>query len=472
MKKLLCMLLALVMVLSMFACSKNTESTTTTGTDTESSTDSTSEESTTSGETIELRFMDVTPSPAREATYQELIAKFNEQNPGIKVVYESVPWDESHNKLVTQGSAGTMPDVFIMHQQWNAEFTSAGWVKPLDDYIADWDGYDQLLDYVRNVLMEYDQKNIYGYTFGIPDGLTTHGMFVRTDWLEEAGMTLEDLETWDGIFEAAEKMTDSSKNQYGFSFRGARMGSEQMGMYILAELGGKLYEEDGTCRINTPEGLEAFKRYCSLYLDGYSPADSINWGYTEMVQGFTSGLTGLLNQTTEVVATCNDAMEEGTWTVVPFPKADDGYLYSKADSYFMAIGASSQHPDEAWKFIEFMLELENNMTYCATNLYIPVVKGAEDDPRFTEGGMAGFVKSMNDEKFIREPFYGYFPELAEFMESTYDVEMQKYLLGQQTAEESVKNISDYLTEVQQNFMAESPDTPLPCAVRTDGTEVK
>ena len=197
MKKLVCILLALILVLSMVACSKSGDTTSSTETTTESS-DTT--ESTTTGEPIELRFMDVTPSPAREATYQELIAKFNEENPDLKVVYESVPWDESHNKLITQGSAGSMPDVFIMHQQWNAEFTSAGWVKPLDDYIANWDGYDQLLDYVRNVLMEYDQKNIYGYTFGIPDGLTTHGFFVRTDWLEEAGMTLEDLETWDGIF--------------------------------------------------------------------------------------------------------------------------------------------------------------------------------------------------------------------------------------------------------------------------------
>ena len=78
---------------------------------------------------------------------------------------------------------------------------------------------------------------------------------------------------------------------------------------------------------------------------------------------------------------------------------------------------------------------------------------------------------MNDEMFIREPFYGYFPELAEFMESVYDVEMQKYLLGQQTAEQSVENISNYLTEAQQRYMAENPDSPMPCAVRVDGTEV-
>lgn len=430
------------------------------------------DESKSKNDVVELRFMDVIPNPEREKTFLALVDEFNKQNPDVKVIYESTPWDQAHNKMVTLGSAESLPDVFIMHQQWNAEFTSAKWVADLDDYIAKWDNADKLLPYVKNVLMDYDQKNVYGYNFGIPDGLTTAGMFVRTDWVEEAGLKLENLKTWKGIFDASAKMTDKEKNQYGFAFRGARMGSEQMGMYLLSQIGGKLYEEDGTCRINTPEGLKAFKEYCDLYLKGYSPQDSINWGYAEMVQGFTTGLSGILNQTTEVVATCKDSMKDGTWTVLPFPRAEDGNIYSKADSFYMAMADSGKHKEESWRFIEFMLDPENNRTVCETNLYIPVMQGAESDPRFTEGGMAGFVESMNDSKFIREPFYGYFPELAEFMETVYDTEVQKYLLGQQTAEESVKNISDYLTKAQQNYMTTNPDVPVPASVRVDGSEVK
>lgn len=421
-------------------------------------------------EVVELRFMDVTPNPEREAEYQRLIEVFNSEHDNIKVVYESTPWDQAHNKLVTQGSAGSLPDIFIMHQQWNAEFTSAEWVKPLDDYLADWEYTDQFLPYVKNVLMDYDQKDVYGYTFGIPDGLTTHGMYVRSDWMEAAGLTAEDLSTWDGIFAASEAMTDKENNQYGFTYRGARLGAEQMGMYIIAELGGKIYDEEGNCLFNTEEGIAAFERYCSLYLDGYAPKDSINWGYTEMVQGFTSGLSGIMNQTTEVVATCNTSMEDGTWTVLPFPATDDGKIYSKADSYYMAMANSTEHPDEAWEFISFMLEPENNRDVCAVNLFVPVMKGAEDDERFAS--LSAFVETMNSENFIREPFYGYFPELAEFQETFYDNEVQKYLLGQQTAEESVNNIANYLTEAQQKYMAENPDVSIPTSVMFDGTEVQ
>lgn len=474
-KRILGMALAAVMVSQVFTltgCSGGNNSTNDTANSGEVKTEDGKTESAESGETVELRFHDIIPNPAREAKFKELVERFNQENPNIKVIYESTPWDQAHNKLVTQGSADVLPDVTIMHASWAGEFNSAGWVIPLDEYIDGWEYKDEFIPYVKNVLMEYDQKSVYGYTFGIPDGLTTHGMFVRKDWIEEAGMTLEDLETWDGVFEAAEKMTNSEKNQYGFAFRGARGGADQLGMYLLGALNGKLYEEDGTCRINTPEGLAAFERYCSIYLNGYAPKDSINWGYAEMVQGFTSGLSGILNQTTEVVQTCSDTMQEGEWTVVPFPRSADGNIYSKADSFFYTITKSSKHPEEAWKFVSFMMSPENNREYCETNLYIPVMKGAEDDPRFTEGGMEGFVKALNDEKFVRNPFYGYFPELTEFAETIYDSEVQKYLLGQQTAQEAVDNISNFLTDAQKRFMESSPDTPLPRAVKTDGTEIK
>lgn len=421
---------------------------------------------------VELRFMDINPNPEREKAFQNMIGKFNEENPSIKVIYESVPWDQSHNKLVTLGSAGNLPDVFLMHQQWQPEFTSAEWVKPLDDYIEKWEYKDEILPYVKNVLMDYDQKDTYGYTFGMPDGMTLHGLFVRTDWMEEAGLSREDLSTWDGVFDAAEKMTVPEKNQYGFAYRGARMGSEQMGMYLLAALGGKLYEDDGTCRIDTPEGLEAFQRYCSLYLDGYSPKDSINWGYSEMVQGFTSGLSGIMNQTTEVSATCKDTMDDSVWTVLPFPRMSDGNIYCKADGYYMTMSNNTKHPDEAWEFISYMLTPEHNRDICEANYTIPVMKGAEEDPRFAEGPLSGFLDGLQDDHFVREPYYGYFPELAEFQETIYDNEVQKYLLGQQTAEESIKNISDFLTNAQQKYMKENPDAPIPTSVNINGEELQ
>jgi multiple sugar transport system substrate-binding protein len=416
-------------------------------------------------EVKELRFMDVIPNAERGEHFQKMVNDYNARAKGVRVVFESTPWGEAHQKLVTQGSTNSMPDVFVMHQQWYAEFISAGWVMKLDDFYDNKFAHKkEYIPYVSNVLIEYDQREARGGVYGLPDGLTTHAMFVRSDWIKEAGLSLESLETWDGIFAAAEALNKPEKNQYGFSYRGGRMGGEQMGMYVMSELGGRVFDDDGKCLFNSEKGKAAIKRYTDIYMKNLAPKDSINWAYSEMVQGFTSGLTGILNQTTEVVATCAEAMREGTWTTVPFPRAGDGNLYSKADSFVLSVAAGTKYPEEAYDFISYMLSPEVNREYCKVNLYIPVMKGAEDDPYFNEGAMSGFVRGMNDPRFVREPYYGYFPELGEFMETIYDAEIQSYLLGQQSLDALCDNISNFLTEKLRAFMKENPNVPVPMPI--------
>ncbi len=45
---------------------------------------------------VQLRFIDVSPSPVRQEYFEKTFAKFKEET-GISVVYESVPWDDAAN---------------------------------------------------------------------------------------------------------------------------------------------------------------------------------------------------------------------------------------------------------------------------------------------------------------------------------------------------------------------------------------
>ncbi len=459
------LLIVLSLMMSLFAgCAPAEEAPASDATATEESTD-TAEQTDEPAEKVDLRFMDIIPNEARGAQFQAMVEAYNAQSDVATVTFESTPWDTAHEKLVTQGSTGDLPDVFIKHNSWMSEFVQAGWVVDLADYYDNSFEYkDSFIPYVSDVLIEYDQRETWGGIYGLPDGLTTHGMFVRTDWIEEAGYTVEDIDTWDDLFEVAEAINDPSNDKYAFAYRGGRGGGDQMGMYVMSELGGYVYDEEGNCLFNTEEGIAAIERYTDIFMNNMTPEDSINWAYAEMVQGFTSGLSGILNQTTEVVATCNDSMEDGTWTVIPFPRSSDGNIYSKADSFLLSMGSNTEYQDQAFDFMSYMLTPEVNLEYCKVNLYIPVMVGAENDPYFNEGAMKGFVDSINDPNFVRNSFYGYFPENGEFLESYYDSQIQSYLLGQQSVEDLANNISSFLTENQQNFMVESPDTPLPAPV--------
>ncbi|MBR2950151.1 MAG: sugar ABC transporter substrate-binding protein [Lachnospiraceae bacterium] len=422
------------------------------------------------GKVVELRFHDIMPSAEREEYFKGVIEDFNAQHDNIKVTFESTPWDQAHNKLITLGSANNLPDITIMHQDWLAEFTSAEWLVTLDDYYEPWK--ETLTDFAIGTLIGYDQQKVFGHVYGIPQSTGGHAMFVRTDWLEEVGMTVEDLDTWEDYYKAAELMTDASKDRYGYSFRGARGGADHATFPLQGALNGKIYEEDGTCRHNYPEAVEAFTDFCDLYLKGWAPVDSINWGYAEQVQGFTSGLTGILNNNPEVIQVCEETMDPDTWTTAQFPRSADGNIYAKADSMYYSITSSCKYPEEAWEFIKFLMTDEPNAEWCELFYNIPVTRSLANDPKFKTGKMAGFIETLEDPNFVRRPTYGYFSEVTEFSETIHDQEVQRYLLGQQTAQEALDNVAAFLTEKQQAFMKENPDTPLPRATRRDGSVVE
>ena len=284
-----------------------------------------------SAESVTLRFIDVSPSPVRQEYYETTFAKFKEET-GISVVYESVPWDDAANKLTVLGTSGQLPDVLTTWAGWLGQFTAAGWVHPLTDYIGD--TTDQYADTVTKLVWK-GEKELYGDTYTVPDGVMVKGVFVRKDWAADAGLNLDPAKGWtySEYFDAVYKLTDPEKNHYGTSFRGARGAFDPLYVYLLSFSGGRAYADDGAALFDTDECVKAYERWCGLYLDGCAPKDAINWGFIEMVDNFTGGLTGTLINDSEVAATCIANMTDDQWFVMPMPRSDaDGKIYNTVNS--------------------------------------------------------------------------------------------------------------------------------------------
>jgi multiple sugar transport system substrate-binding protein len=405
---------------------------------------------------VEISFVDVSPSPERTKYFNEVIAAFEQANPDIKVKMETVPWDQAFKKLAMQGASKTMPDVVNMYPAWLNTFVPAGYLEPLSAQYDAWSDKEKLTSFVSDITMEEQQRKVYNDIYYMPDALMSGALFVRQDWFKEANLPLPT--TWEELFTASEKLTDPAKNRYGWAYRGSRAGFDQIFAYITAVTGGETYEKDGTSVLLRPEALEAFVKFTDIYKKGWAPKDSINWGYQEMVQGFTSGVTGILNQTTEVIATAKASMTDDSWTVIPYPKGDDGKRYIGASATWgYSVSATSKHKEASWKFIAFLSTPENNLKYSNTLTMIPIFKSDKG----AEGPMQGFIDTLDDPDSYLVADLGNFPELGEFRESFMDAEVQKYLLNQQSAEQTVKNLGDFLTKAQQKYMKENPNVPLP-----------
>lgn len=419
-----------------------------------------------SDEPVTIRFIDVSPRPEREEFFNKMIEGFQKENENITIEYESVPWDDAANKLTTAAAANQLADVVNLYPGWMPQFVSANWILPLDDYLENSGIKDKFSAYTKGMYWA-DETTQFSNIYSIPDGLMASGIFVRTDWMEEAGLEYNTKWTWDDYFEVVEKLADPDNGRYGISYRGARGGFDRVSQYLISFTGGRMYDEQGNCLLYSKENVENFIKFTDMYLKGYAPKDSINWGFVEMVDNFTGGLTGTLNNDTEVVATAKERMEDGQWGVLPIPRSTvDGKIYGTAGaSYSYGIASNSENPDVAWKFIEFLSRPENNAEYCKVMTLIPVRTDIKDDPFFSlEGPMAGFIAELNDPDFIDQAGYGPF-QWMDLHEGPMHAEVQKYLQGKQTADEALKKLSDELTKRMKEHLKDNPGTvPQPRAL--------
>ncbi len=424
-----------------------------------------SETSKDSQEVKNLRFLDVSPSEARQTYYEGAFAKFKDET-GIEVTYESVPWDDAANKITVLGSSNQLPDVLTTWSGWLGQYTQAGWIVPLDQYVKDI--RSEYTDAVNNLLWKSEEER-YGHVYTIPDGLMVKGVFVRKDWCKEAGIELDPTKDWtyDDYFDLVAKLTDKSKKHYGASYRGARGALDPLLVYMQGFTGGNTYDQKGNILINSDDCLKAFTKWTDVYKNGYAPEDAINWGFTEMVDNFTGGLTGTIINDSEVAATCQKNMTEDQWMVMPMPKSTvDGKIYNTINApYSYSISGNSKNPDAAWKLVEFLSRSENSIEYCKLTGEIPIKKDVENDATYgLNGPYATFVQQLNDPDLAVPTTFGPF-DYTDLHQGMFHEEIQKYLLGKEDAKTALDTITAEMQLRMKDYMEKNPNTVVESALK-------
>lgn len=395
-----------------------------------------------------LRFMEVLASNIRSEWMEEKIAVFEAENPNIKIEREVVPWEQAHDRLVIMTAAGELPDVLETSDNWMAEFAAAGAYENLEPYFAAWEHKDDVAELAIDLGRMYEDT-----LYSIPYGLYIVAMMYRTDWLAEAG--IEVPKTITEYYDAIAAVTNTEEGRYGYAFRGGAGCWGVLSMLLLGETAtGDYFEADGvTCTLRRPEAARALQNFGDLYFNGCVPKDSLNWGYAETVDAFTSGVAAFLIQDTEVIDVALEKLGEEKFTTAMAPAGSDGNTYLIGGQAGLSISAFSGHKDEAWAFVSYMLQPAVNAEWGKTSWLIPSNKESLENPAFAEGLMAPVGEALLSDNVLLYSHPSYLPEWGEFYSNVSVEELQGFLLGEQTAEETLANISDYLETAQASYLA-------------------
>ena len=307
-------------------------------------------------EPVTITFASWVHSGEEDDAWEILSREFTAIHPNITIEFVDVPFEEMHDKLLTQVAANNPPDAAYIDGGTVGEFGLRAALVKLDDFVAKSTVID-LTDYVPAFLTA---ASVEGSYFGLPiDGETT-GLFYRTDRFEEAGLDPnKPPTTWEEFQEYAEKLTDTANNKYGYIVFATDYESSYYFLPWLWQAGGLALNPDDPNDVvfDSEEGQKAANFYVSLVK--YSPPDFLNSNSWDGRVAFANGDVAMYMAGSWFAGTLLTEFPDvtGLWATAPLPQ--DERCATTVASDHLVVFSGSKNQEAAFKWIEFVSAPEN-----------------------------------------------------------------------------------------------------------------
>lgn len=383
-------------------------------------------------ETVTLRYgiWDSNQEPA----IREIADAFEAQNPNIKIEIELTPWKEYWTNLETSAIGGSAPDVFWMNGPHVTEYVRGEMLLNLDDYIGSSETVAKE-DFPESLI---DLYTVDGGWYGMPKGFDTGAIWYNKELFDAAGVEYPTSDwTWEDFWEKAEALTDAENGIYGTAVQL----DEQSGWYnTIGMFGGWVISDDkkesGFADENTIAGVQC---WIDMIDAGISPSYA-QLSDTSSNTMFESGKIAMQWGASYNLAEYSSMDEfKDKIDVVEVPSVN-GQKSCVIHGLGQAIFAQTEHPEEAWKFVEFLggkeamdMQAESGIDISARKESTPI--WAESHPEYN---LAAFMNAAD---------YAYqYPASANtsaWMNVMYD-EVYSAFNGDKTAEEACNNIAEQM----------------------------
>lgn len=310
-----------------------------------------------------------TGSGEEQTMLEEVIPRFETENPGITVEATGFPYQEFRQKLLTAFAGGVVPDLVRMDIIWVPEFADMGALEQLDEY----EGFAELQEAVFPGILATNFWD--GHYYGLPLDTNTQVFLYNSDIVSEPPATFDEFMTF------AQEYSRPDEEVYAYSLPGP------WAWYFLPWIwsnGGAVTDPQitqATGYLNSPATIEAVEMLVELYQQGHLAPTIAQSGI-----GSWEGIGG-----GQYVAT-----QDGPWAYpsitgqypdvnlahAPMPAGEAGSI-SVVGGEDVVMFADSDDKEAAWKFAQFLLSPWAQMTMAPTG-QIPVIKAALEDPYIQE----------------------------------------------------------------------------------------
>ncbi|ASK62568.1 ABC transporter substrate-binding protein [Virgibacillus phasianinus] len=364
---------------------------------------------------------------------KKLVAAFEKSHPNINVEYREMPADtgQQHDQYVTAFSAQSSEiDVFDADVIWPAEFAQADYALELDRFIKK-DGIDMDAYFEGTVA----SGKFNGKQWAMPKFTDAGVLYYRSDIVEEPPAT------WDELMEQASSLKGEAGTEFGYIMQAAQYeGLVCNAIEFIASYGGAIIDEENNVVANSPETVKAIKKMKEIVNSDFVPDNILNFMETETETAFIEGKSVFARNWPYMQASAADESRSkvaGNVEITTLPKGDAGNA-STLGGWMTMINRYSEHPEAAWEFVKFMTGPEGQKITATEGGSAPTLKALYDDKEVKEASPLfanpEFVKVL--ESAVPRPVTPIYPKISDIMQ----IELSKALAGEQTAEETAKNM--------------------------------
>lgn len=276
---------------------------------------------------------------------------FREMYPDVELNITEGALDQQ--QFLTAVASGNAPDIVYMGRDVISTYAARGALMPLDECIE-----SQGIDMSQYREAAVQQVTIDGQVYGIPEFYSSIILMVNTQALEEAGLTLEDVNVsdWEQIStlnDALTRVEDGTLTRIGFDPKLP----EFLPLWAAAN-GAQLISEDGrTPQLNDPAVVEALEFSVALHEAAGGRQDFMafrdTWDFFGSQNQFATDQLGVMPMEQWYINVLSDVSPDAPLAFLPFTDREGNPItYASGNTWAIPVGSSN--PEAACAFAKTM----------------------------------------------------------------------------------------------------------------------
>lgn len=334
------------------------------------------EGSTTADEKTEIEFW-YSGGKTAVNVVQDIIDEYNDSQDEYNVTaVTQADYDETYQKLQAAIAGNAAPALVLLDASASRSLSDKNLLTDLSSMIADDSDFnkDNYIQVFYNQGVDDDGK-----VFALPAYGTTQVMYYNIAAFTEAGIDPANINTWQDLAEAAEKIKATGNYDYGWE---PMWGADNLVDAAFSN-GGSIFNEDGTeVTINSDEWVEVWEAFRTWIHDDETMtihSGGQGWEYwydtmDDVLNNVAGGYTGSSGDQADLDFSIVGAMEQPAWD-------DDSESAPMAGALTLAVveNSSDAQKQGAYDFIKYFTNAKSQAKWSEETGYVAVNTEVNDN---------------------------------------------------------------------------------------------